>query len=167
MTSITTLQPPLQLRSSSTDFQTDHIASAGDVWQILTGHPTGEVKVWQQFGGSPLQSLLLLAPPTHSPVRSLVVLDEQLLCCAHADGQFTLYLMHRQLPAATPDADRHPLPALMLQYIVHQAHCQGLTQCIKCALGLISVGMSGNILMWSKDQIKGMLQQADVDADHR
>lgn len=167
MTSIIALQPLLHLKRSSRDFQTDKVASSDDTWQILTGHHSGAVKVWQQFGGFPLQPLLVLAPPTRSPVRSLVVMDDQLLCCAHASEQLSLYVMQSLLQPATPQADEDTLPALTLKHAVYQAHCQGLTQCVRCVMGLMSVGISGTILMWRKDQIKGLLQLGVVCAEAR
>ena len=165
VTSITLLQPPLHLKRS-TEFQTDTNASADDTWQMLTGHDSGEVKVWQQSGGSPLQPLLVLASLNHSPVRSLVVMD-QVLCCAHADGQLTLYIMQSELQAAAPEADQNSLPALALPHAVFQAHFQGLSQCVKCVVGLMSVGVSGTILMWSEDQVKSLLHQGAVHAEAR
>lgn len=167
VTSIAALQPLLHLTRSSKDFQTDKITASEDTWQILTGHHSGAVKVWQQFGGTPLQPLLVLAPPTKSPVRSLVVMDDQLLCCAHANGQLTLYIMQSPLQPATPKTDQDVLPALTLKHAVCQAHCQGLTQCLRCVVGLMSVGVSGTILMWPKDQIRRLLQLGVVRAEAR
>ena len=166
-TSITAMQPLLHLKGNGTDFQTCKLASAADTWQTLTGHYSGDVQVWQQCGGSPLQPLLVLAPRTNSPIRSLVVMDDHLLCCGHADEQLTLYMMQAQLQPATSRADHGSLPAMTLKHAVYQAHCQGLSHCVRCAVGLMSVSVSGTILMWSKDQIRSMLQLGVVHAEVR
>ena len=92
-------------------------------------------------------------------------MDNQLLCCAHADGQLTLYIMQSQMQPAPSEADQGVLPALMLKHSVYQAHYQGMSQCVRSVVGLVSLGVSGTILMWSKDQIKSLLQLGVVHSE--
>ncbi|KAL0024386.1 hypothetical protein WJX79_007764 [Trebouxia sp. C0005] len=67
-----------------------------------------------------------------------------------------------------PWAESHnaqDLPVLLLQHAVCQAHQLGLEQCMKCEVGLVSVGECGTILMWAEDQLSSMLEQPCFLAD--
>ena len=100
--------------------------------------------------------------------KTLVVLHEQqLLCFAHADGCLALH---------TSPQNRSQAPAVQaqdgelthsLQYTVYQAHQRGLSLCIKCVVGLVSVGTSGTILMWSGDQLASLVQQCGLQLHDR
>jgi len=132
-----------------------------DSWQLLTGYQSGQVKLWVVPQGRPLQPLAILAASTASPVQSLVVLDDlQLLCCGHLDGHLALHHA-RQIIAAAPAAtslNSQDMPVITVQSSCCQTHDSGLVQCISCALGLISVGRAGSILLWSRDQLTKMAQ---------
>jgi len=141
-----------------------------DRGQLLTGHTSGQVKVWSAAAGQPLRPLAVLGAPTVSPVRSLVVLaDQQLLCFAHADGHLALHTMPNCTlrPTWAESQNEQDLPVLSLQHAVCQAHRLGLEQCVKCEVGLMSVGSSGIILMWSEDQLSSILEQPCFLADDR
>ena len=132
-----------------------------DSWRLLTGHQSGQVKLWAVPHGRPLQPLAILRASTPSPVQSLVVLDDlQLLCCGHLDGHLALHLAS-QIIAAAPAArslNSLDMPVITVQNSCCQAHDSGLVQCSSCALGLISVGRAGSILLWSRDQLTKMAQ---------
>ena len=119
------------------------------------------VKLWAVPQGRPLQPLAILRASTPSPVQSLVVLDDlQLLCCGHLDGHLALHLAS-QIIAAAPAArslNSLDMPVITVQNSCCQAHDSGLVQCSSCALGLISVGRAGSILLWSRDQLTKMAQ---------
>lgn len=141
-----------------------------DRWQLLTGHTSGQVKMWSAAAVQPLQPLAILGAPTVSPVKSLVVLaDRQLLCFAHADGHLALHTSPNLAvcPTWADSQDGQDLPVLSLQHAVCQAHQLGLVQCIKCEVGLMSVGDSGTILMWSEDHLSSILEQPCFLADDR
>ncbi len=139
-----------------------------DRGQLLTGHTSGQVKVWSAAAEQPLRPLAVLGAPTVSPVKSLVVLaDQQLLCFAHADGHLALHTMPNcsVRPTWAESQNEQDLPVLSSQHVVCQAHRLGLEQCVKCEVGLMSVGSSGTILMWSEEQLSSILQQPDYLAD--
>ena len=167
VTCITMLQSPLHIHSSSSASQSSSHTSADDAWQLLTGHHNGEVKVWAASQGRPLHPLLVLAPAATSPIKSLVMLGDQLLCCAHANGRLTLCITSSSAQGVVSVNSQQALPTVKLQHAVYQAHVKGLSQCVKCEVGLMSVGSSGTILMWSTDQIKSMLEQGGVHLQAR
>ena len=126
------------------------------------------MKVWEAPQGCPLQPLVVLAPATISPIKSLVVLSDQLLCCAHANGKVNLCVTNSRAHAVTARGNsQQALPTVTLQHAVYQIHWKGLSQCVRCEVGLMSVGSSGTILMWSISQIKSMLEQGGVYAEAR
>ncbi|KAL0036873.1 hypothetical protein WJX77_003215 [Trebouxia sp. C0004] len=161
-------QPPSQHKRGNQAGQ--RLLPDTDSWQLLTGHTSGQVKMWSAAAVQPLRPLAILGAPTVSPVRSLVVLaDQQLLCFAHADGHLALHTAPHptQCPNRAESLTGQDLPILLLQHAVCQAHQLGLEQCVKCEVGLVSVGSSGTILMWSEDQLTSTLQQPCFLADDR
>ncbi len=139
-----------------------------DRWQLITGHINGQVKVWAAAAEQALQPLAVMGAPTVSPVRSLVVLaDQELLCFAHADGHLALHTAPKLDMCRTQAESENgqDLPVFLLQHADFQAHQQGLEQCVKCEVGLMSVGSSGTILMWSDDQLSNILEQPCFLAD--
>ncbi len=126
--------------------------------------------MWSAAAVQPLRPLAILGAPTVSPIRSLVVLaDQQLLCFAHADGHLALHTAPHptMCPTWAESQNGQDLPILSLQHAVCQAHQVELVQCIKCEVGLMSVGVSGTILMWSEDQLSSILEQPCLLADDR
>ena len=147
--------PVTNQRQAPTSSALNSSLTASGQCHILTGHPSGLVKLWDAPKGQPMQNLALLGDAGSSPVRSLVTLDQQLLCIAHADGQFAICQVPQYSRLATNSAlgsqqQEVPLDAHLVSY---QAHHKGLVQCYKCVVGLMSVGSSGTILMWSRDQL--------------
>ncbi len=157
VTCISVLRPDAVLQKHDTP------QAGADSWQLLTGHQSGQAKLWAVPQGRPLQPLAILGAPTASPVQSLVVLDDlQLLCFGHLDGHLALHHAP-QIIAAAPAAqslNSQDMPVIIVQNSCCQTHDRGLTQCISCALGLISVGRAGSILLWSHDQLTKMAQQS-------
>jgi hypothetical protein len=97
------------------------------------------------------------------PVQSLVVLDDlQLLCFGHLDGHLALHHAPQIVVAAllAPSLNSQDMPVITVQNSCCQTHDSGLVQCISCALGLISVGRAGSILLWSRDHLTKMAQQS-------
>ena len=161
-------QPPSQHKRANQAGQ--RLLLDMDRWQLLTGHTNGQVKVWSADAVQPLRPLAILGAPTVSPVRSLVVLaDQQLLCFAHADGHLALHTAPKLTVSLTQAESQNvqDLPVLSLQHAVCQAHQLGLVQCVSCEVGLMSVGVSGTILMWSEEQLSRSLEQPCFLADDR
>ncbi|DBA75584.1 TPA: hypothetical protein ACH3X2_009138 [Trebouxia sp. C0005] len=167
ITCMTALHQPASLYKRSNQAG-QRLLSDTDRWQLLTGHTSGQVKVWSAAAVQPLRPVAILGASTVSPVRSLVVLaDQQLLCFAHADGHLALHAAPHPT-MCPPWAESHnaqDLPVLLLQHAVCQAHQLGLEQCMKCEVGLVSVGECGTILMWAEDQLSSMLEQPCFLAD--
>lgn len=164
VTCISVLRPDTVLQKHNTP------QACTDSWQLLTGHQSGQVKLWAVPQGQPLQPLAILAAPTTSPVRSLVVLeDSQLLCIGLLDGHLALHHAP-QIITAAPAAqalNSQDMPVITVQSSCCQTHDSGLTQFISCALGLISVGRAGSILLWSRDQLTKMAQLSCSDPPER
>ena len=137
-------------------------------WQLLTGHQSGQVKLWAVPHGCPLHPLAVIGAPASSPVTSLVVLyEQQLLCFAHADGCLALHTSPQKRSQAPAVQAQDGQLTHSLQYTVYQAHQRGLSLCIKCVVGLVSVGTSGTILMWSGDQLASLVQQCGLQLHDR
>ncbi len=157
VTCISVLRPDTLLQKRDTP------QAHADPWRLLTGHQSGQVKLWAVPQGRPLQPLAILAASTTSPVQSLVLLDDlQLVCCGHLDGHLALH-QAPQIIAAAPAAgsrNSHDMPVITVQNSRCQTHDNGLVQCISCAVGLISVGRAGSVLLWSRDQLTKMAQQS-------
>ena len=164
---MTALHQPASLYKRSNQAG-QRLLSDTDRWQLLTGHTSGQVKVWSAAAVQPLRPVAILGASTVSPVRSLVVLaDQQLLCFAHADGHLALHAAPHPT-MCPPWAESHnaqDLPVLLLQHAVCQAHQLGLEQCMKCEVGLVSVGECGTILMWAEDQLSSIFEQPCFLAD--
>lgn len=157
VTCISVLRPDTVLQKH------DSPQACADSWQLLTGQQSGQVKLWAVPQGRPLQPLAILGAPTASPVQSLVVLDDlQLLCFGHLDGHLALHHAPQIVVAAllAPSLNSQDMPVITVQNSCCQTHDSGLVQCISCALGLISVGRAGSILLWSRDHLTKMAQQS-------
>ena len=130
-------------------------------WQLLTGHSGGDAQLWAAPQNQPMHPLAVLKAATPSPVRSLLLIEHQLLCCAHADGLLVFYGVPSRSSVTTvgQDQGKQGLPCLKLQHAMHQAHRTGLEQCAMSSNGLLTLGCSGTILMWSKQQIAYFAEQ--------
>lgn len=141
-----------------------------DTWQLLTGHQSGQVKLWAASQGHPQQPLAVLGVPTTSPVKSVAVLaDQQLFCFAHIDGHVALHHApehEAQAPTVLLPGGQD-IPIINLPSSKYQAHDKGLVQCITCAMGLISVGEDGTILVWSRHQLAELVRQSSSHPHER
>ena len=141
-----------------------------DTWQLLTGHQSGQVKLWAASQGHPQQPLAVLGVPTTSPVKSVAHLaDQHLFCFAHNDGHVALH--HAPEHGAQAPTMLLPggqdTPIINLPSSSYQAHDKGLVQCITCAMGLISVGEDGTILVWPRHQLAELIRQSSSHLHER